>query len=73
VHESGKTSTVARLDSPGFANPEKPYIYEDPVTGEPAFPIERNWQSFKPSTKQEGEARYANRAALWVNKRHAAQ
>ncbi|KAL1581903.1 hypothetical protein WHR41_09480 [Cladosporium halotolerans] len=51
----------------------EPYIYEDLDTGEPAFPVERNWQLFKPSTKQEGEARYAYRTAVWVNKRHAAQ
>jgi hypothetical protein len=51
----------------------EPYIYEDVDTGEPAFPVERNWQLFKPSTKQEGEARYTYRASVWVNKRHAAQ
>ena len=51
----------------------EPYIYEDLDTGEPAFPVERNWQLFKPNTKQEGEARYAYRAALWVNRRHTAQ
>jgi hypothetical protein len=50
-----------------------PYIHEDLDTGEPAFPVERNWQLFNPSTKQAGEARYAYQAALWVNKRHAAQ
>jgi len=42
----------------------EPYIYEDLDTGEPAFPVERKWQLFKPSTKQEGEARYAYRATL---------
>lgn len=51
----------------------EPYIYEDLDTGEPAFPVERSWQLFKPSTKREGEARYAYRAALWVNRRHTAQ
>ena len=51
----------------------EPYIYEDLDIGEPAFPVEQNWQLFKPSTRHEGEARYAYRAALWVNKRHAAQ
>jgi len=51
----------------------EPYIYEDLDTAKPAFPVERNWQLFKPSTKQEREARYAYRAALWVNKRHTAQ
>ena len=47
------------------------YIHEDLDTGEPAFPVERNWQLFKPSTKQEGEARYAYRATLYT--RHAVQ
>jgi hypothetical protein len=42
----------------------EPYIYEDLDTGEPAFAVERNWQLFKPSTKQAGEARYAYRAAF---------
>lgn len=51
----------------------EPYIYADLDTGEPAFPAERHWQSFKPSTKHEGEVRYSYRAAVWVNKRHAAQ
>jgi hypothetical protein len=51
----------------------EPYIYEDLDTSEPAFPVEQNWQLFKPSMKQEGEAHYAYRAALWVNKRHTAQ
>jgi hypothetical protein len=51
----------------------EPYIYEDLDTGEPAFPVEQNWQLFKPSMKQEGEAHYAYRVALWVNKRHTAQ
>ena len=51
----------------------EPYIYEDLDTGEPALPVERNWQLFKPSTRHEGEARYAYRASVWVNKRHAAQ
>lgn len=51
----------------------EPYIYEDLDTGEPAFPVERNWQLPKPSMKREGEARYANRATIWVNRRHAAQ
>lgn len=51
----------------------EPYIYEDLDTGEPAFPIERNWQMFIPSMQQTGEARYAYRAAMWVNKRHAAR
>ena len=50
----------------------EPYIYEDPDTGEPLFPVERDWQLFKPSTRHEGEARYAYRAAVWVNIRHAA-
>lgn len=50
-----------------------PYIHGNKDTGEPAFSIERNWQLFKPSDKQEEEARYAYRAALWVNKRHAVQ
>jgi hypothetical protein len=26
----------------------EPYIYEDLDTGEPAFPVERNWQLFNP-------------------------
>jgi hypothetical protein len=43
----------------------EPYIYEDLDTGEPAFAVERNWQLFKPSTKQAGEARYAYRAAFF--------
>jgi hypothetical protein len=51
----------------------EPYIYEDNDTGEPAFPVERNWQLSRLSDKQEGEARYAYRASMWVNKRHAAQ
>jgi hypothetical protein len=51
----------------------EPYIYEDLDTGEPAFPVERNWQLLKPSTRHEGEARCEYRAALWVNKKHAAQ
>jgi len=51
----------------------EPYIYEDLDTGEPASPVERNWQLFRPSTRHEGEARYAYKAALWVNKRHTAQ
>lgn len=51
----------------------EPYVYEYLDTGEPAFPVERNWQLFKPSTRQEGETRHAYRAAIWVNKRHAAQ
>lgn len=51
----------------------KPYIYEDLDTSEPAFPVERNWQLFRPSRKQEGEARSTYRAALWVDRRHAAQ
>jgi hypothetical protein len=33
----------------------EPYIYEGLDTGEPAFPVERNWQLFKPSVKQEME------------------
>jgi hypothetical protein len=49
----------------------EPYIYEDLDTGEPAFPTERNWQMFIPSVRHEGEVRYAYRAAIWVNKRHA--
>jgi hypothetical protein len=49
----------------------EPYIYEDLDTGEPAFPTERNWQMFIPSVRHEGEVRYAYRAAMWVNKRHA--
>jgi hypothetical protein len=51
----------------------EPYIYEDLDIGEPAFPVDRNWQSFRPSTRHEREVRHAYRAALWVNKRHAAQ
>jgi hypothetical protein len=51
----------------------EPYIYEDLGTGEPVFPVDRHWQLFKPSKKQEGEARYAYRTTMWVNKRHAAQ
>jgi hypothetical protein len=49
----------------------EPCIYEDLNTGGPAFPVERNWQLFKPSTKQEGDVRYAYRTAVWVSKRHA--
>jgi hypothetical protein len=33
----------------------EPYFYEGLDTGEPAFPVERNWQLFKPSVKQEME------------------
>jgi hypothetical protein len=51
----------------------EPYIYEDLNTREPAFPVERNWQLFVPNVRHEGEVRYAYRAAMWVNKRHAAQ
>ena len=49
----------------------EPYVYEDLDTGEPVFPVERNWQLFAPNVKHEGEVRYAYRAATWVNKRHA--
>jgi hypothetical protein len=49
------------------------YIYEDLDTWEPAFPAERNWQLFVPNVRHAGEVRYAYRAAMWVNKRHAAQ
>jgi hypothetical protein len=49
------------------------YVYENLDTGEPAFPVERKWQLFEPSTKQEREARCAYRAALWMNKKHNAQ
>lgn len=51
----------------------EPYIFEDLDAREPAFPLERNWQLFRPSEKEEGEARYAYRASVWVNKKHAAQ
>jgi hypothetical protein len=51
----------------------KPYIYEDLNTGEPAFLVERNWQLFVPNVKHKGEVRYSYRAAIWVNKRYAAQ
>jgi hypothetical protein len=51
----------------------EPYMFEDLDTGEPEFPGEWTWQLFKPRTKQEGGGRYAYRAAMWVNKRHAAQ
>lgn len=51
----------------------EPYIYEDVDTGEPAFPAERNWQLFVPDVRHEGEVRYAYRATIWVNKKHAAQ
>jgi hypothetical protein len=29
----------------------EPYIYEDLDTGEPAFPVERNWQLFNPNPR----------------------
>jgi hypothetical protein len=51
----------------------EPYIYKDLDTDEPAFPVERNLEWFKPSIKQEGEARYSCRAAVRVNKRHTAR
>lgn len=51
----------------------EPYIYEDLDNGEPAFPVERNWQLFVPNVRHEGDVRYAYRAAMWVNKKHAAQ
>lgn len=50
----------------------EPYIYEDLDNGEPAFPVERNWQLFVPNVRYEGDVRYAYRAAMWVNKKHAA-
>ena len=37
----------------------EPYIYEDLDTGEPAFPVKRNWQLFVPSVRNEGEVRFA--------------
>lgn len=46
----------------------EPYFYEDLDTGEPALAVERNWQLFKPDTRQKGGARYVHRAAKWVNK-----
>lgn len=51
----------------------EPYIYEDVDTREPAFPVERNWQRFIPSVRQEGEAWDAYRAAVWFQQRHAAR
>ena len=50
----------------------EPYICEDLDNGEPTFPVERNWQLFAPNVRHQGEVRYAYRAAMWVNKRHAA-
>ena len=49
------------------------YIYEDLDNREPAFPVERNWQLFVPNVRHAVEVRYAYRAAMWVNKKHAAQ
>lgn len=51
----------------------EPYIYEDLDNREPAFPVERNWQLFIPNVRHEGDVRYAYRATMWVNKKHAAQ
>ena len=36
------------------------------------MPADDMWQVFTPSTQQEGEARYAFRAALWVSRKHRA-
>lgn len=52
----------------------EPYIYEDLETGEPAVPDERHCQMFIPEETQRAEvARFAFRAAIWVNKRHTAR
>lgn len=52
----------------------EPYIYEDVETGEPAVPVERHWRMFIPEETQRTEvARFAFRAAIWVNKRHTAR
>jgi ribonuclease HI len=48
----------------------EPYIYQQPQTGEPTISQDRHWQIFTPTTRrQDGHARHAFRAALWVTKR----
>jgi hypothetical protein len=48
----------------------EPYIYQHPQTGEPTISPDRHWQIFTPtSRRQDGHARHAFRAALWVTKR----
>jgi hypothetical protein len=42
-------------------------------SSESTLPVEKDWQSTKPSMRQEGEAQYAHRAATYVNRRHATQ
>jgi hypothetical protein len=48
----------------------EPYIFRHPQTDEPTVPTDNRWQIFKPTqTRQDGHARHAFRAAIWVNKR----
>lgn len=48
----------------------EPYIYRHPYTGLPTIAQDRRWEVFRPmTTRPDGHARHAFRAAIWVNSR----
>jgi len=52
----------------------EPYIFRHPQTGAPTIAQDRRWQIFRPTTtRTDGHARHAFRAAIWVNRRCKAQ
>jgi hypothetical protein len=51
----------------------EPYIFRHPQTGKPTIPQDRHWQIFEPTKmRQDGHARHAFRAAVWVNRQYQA-
>ena len=48
----------------------EPYIFRHPRTGDPTIAQDRRWEVFRPTTtRSDGHARHAFRAAIWVNSR----
>jgi hypothetical protein len=51
----------------------QPYIFQHPQTGAPTISQDRRWEVSRPKTiRTNGNARYAFRAATWVNARYKA-
>jgi hypothetical protein len=48
----------------------EPYIFRHPRTGDPTIAQDGRWEVFRPTTtRSDGHARHAFRAAIWVNSR----